>query len=80
LISIRAAHASRPRDARARNNFLQVLYITLRRTSHHSGKPRNFDTLVIRGACGAFPCLCMLLQTGKTQRVRNLLYRSAHSP
>ena len=67
LISIKVAHASRPRGARAREiHFVQISYSTLRRTSHHSDGPRNFDILVIRRPCGPFPCVCMLLQNSQS--------------
>ena len=68
-ISIEEACASRPRGARARKiHFLQILYSTSRRTSHHTGGPRNFDKLVISGPCGAFQCVCMLLQNSQNTK------------
>ena len=43
-INYRLPHIARARRAREIHFFLQILYLgTLRRTSHHSGGPRNFD-------------------------------------
>jgi hypothetical protein len=62
LIQIKDPHASRPRGARAREiHFLQILYSTVRRTSHHSGGPCvEFRYTCFFGYCGAFPSVCML--------------------
>ena len=75
LISIEGARASRPRGARARKiHFSQILYSTLRRTSHHSGGPRNFDKLVISGpyAAARSHASACFYRTCKTRRVRDL--------
>jgi hypothetical protein len=61
-------HRARAARPRAKNTFLQILYSTLWRTSHHSGGPRNFDKLVIRCTWGAFPCVCMLLQNSQNTK------------
>ena len=69
LILIKGSHASCSRGARARKiHFLQILCSPLRRTSHHSGGPRNFDKLVIRGLCGAFPSVCIFLQNSQNTK------------
>jgi hypothetical protein len=65
-------HRARAARASAKYTFLQILYSTLRRTSHHSDGPRNFDTLVFRGpAARSNACACSY-KTRKTRRVRDL--------
>jgi hypothetical protein len=73
LVSIKEAHASHPRGARAREiHFLQILYNTLRRTSHHSGGPRNFDILVFLVRAGRSHASVCFYRTRNAQRVRDL--------
>jgi hypothetical protein len=69
-------HASHPRGARACEiHFLQILYRTMQRTSHHSGGPRNLDKLVITvvdaPAARSHASACFY-RTRKTQRVWDL--------
>jgi hypothetical protein len=50
LISIKEARASHPRGARAREiHFLQILYSTIRRTSHHSRTPADLGISIYTG-------------------------------
>jgi hypothetical protein len=67
-------HASRPRGARTReiHRFLQISYSTLRRTSHHSGGPRNFDTLDFLALAARSHARGCFYRTRKTQRVWDL--------
>jgi hypothetical protein len=75
LISIKAAHASRPRGAPAREiHFSQILYNTLRRTSPHSGGPQNFDTLVFLAPAARSNVYAYFYRGRKTQRVWDLGY------
>jgi hypothetical protein len=68
-------HRARAGRARARNTLLQLLYSTLQRTSHHSGGPRNFDTLVFLALAARYHasnawCVCMLLHTSNSQNTK----------
>lgn len=51
-------------------HFLQILYSTLRCTACTTvrGGPQNFDTLVIRGLCGTFLCVCMFLLNSRSTK------------
>jgi hypothetical protein len=67
-IWIKDAHASRPRAARARNtlctDFIQhpaVHLTSVRWTS-------EFRYTCYYGTCGAFPCVCMLLQNSQNTK------------
>jgi hypothetical protein len=73
LIPIKVTHTSRPRsartrDARSRNTlFTDFIQHTLRHTSHPSGGPRNFDTLVFPVPAERSRASACFYRTRKTQ-------------
>jgi hypothetical protein len=66
------AHRARAARARAKYTFLQILYSTLRRTSHHSGGPRNFVIPVFLVRAGRSHASACFYRTRKAQRMRDL--------
>jgi hypothetical protein len=71
-INWRGPRIAPARRARAKYTFLQIWYSPLRRTSHHSGGPWNFDTRVFLVPAARSHMSACFYRTRKTQRVRDL--------